>query len=265
MQITAKFSSTCPKCGQYISVGTRVEWSGGARAVHVSCPTASAPERAPAKTTPKPPPAKKEPSIVEAPYASGEKWEPCKRTHLADLTGNVLVAKETKRGWARLRDGAEGAPVVAGTAFVVVGQTSYYESAEQNEDMGDMSGAGWHVTLYLRHATAEEAAPALEKAATAQAKKAAVELRKAQIKELQTLCEAGWRSFDNDAQCPAGSTVELDPGMHGSGRKIAVASEDGLGVAVWCGGYYDDYRWSLHVSRDPRAVALFVALFETVS
>jgi len=38
MVITAKFSSTCPACRQYIAVGDKVEWTRGEKAAHVSCP-----------------------------------------------------------------------------------------------------------------------------------------------------------------------------------------------------------------------------------
>jgi hypothetical protein len=37
MLITAKFASVCPTCGQPINVGSRVEWSRGAKAVHQAC------------------------------------------------------------------------------------------------------------------------------------------------------------------------------------------------------------------------------------
>lgn len=38
MLITAKFNSTCPKCGQYINVGTQVNWEKGQKATHAKCP-----------------------------------------------------------------------------------------------------------------------------------------------------------------------------------------------------------------------------------
>ena len=37
MIIVAKFASTCPCCSQPIAIGSKVEWSRGARAVHVAC------------------------------------------------------------------------------------------------------------------------------------------------------------------------------------------------------------------------------------
>lgn len=42
MQITAKFSSTCPACGGQIDVGATVEWAKGRRATHVTCPVRAA-------------------------------------------------------------------------------------------------------------------------------------------------------------------------------------------------------------------------------
>jgi hypothetical protein len=37
MIITAKFASVCPCCSVRITVGSKVEWSRGAKAVHVAC------------------------------------------------------------------------------------------------------------------------------------------------------------------------------------------------------------------------------------
>lgn len=37
MIITAKFASICPTCSQRIDVGSKVEWSKGAKALHVAC------------------------------------------------------------------------------------------------------------------------------------------------------------------------------------------------------------------------------------
>jgi len=265
MIITARFSSTCPKCGQFIDAGSKVEWSKGSRATHVKCPTATSTPKPKAVSTPKPAVKKSLPSVEAAPYVRGEKWDPCKRAALPDTTGEVRVAKATKRAWASLRDGAVGEPVTEGDALIVVGQIAYYESAEQNEDCGDMSGAGWIVTLYLRRATAEEAAPALAKVAEARAKKEAAALRQAQIKELERICAEGWTSSDDQARRPAGPSMTLETDSRGGARRIAVLSDDGLGVAVWDAGYYDDWRWTLHVSREPRAVELMAILFGATS
>jgi hypothetical protein len=40
MIIIAKFASTCPKCSRAIAIGSKVEWSKGAKASHVTCPAA---------------------------------------------------------------------------------------------------------------------------------------------------------------------------------------------------------------------------------
>lgn len=253
MQITARYSSSCPACGHTIAAGTKVEWSRGAKARHVQCPARIA--------TPAPrPQAPQTPSVEAAPYVRREKWAPCKRAALPDTVGKVRVAGATKRDWAGLREGAVGEPVREGDALVVAAQTAYYESAEDNEDMGDMSGPGWHVTLYLRRATEAEGAPALARAAEANAQRAGAALRAAQIRELRALCERGWGACDDAAIRPAGREIVLDPGVSGSGRTIAILSPEGGAVAVWCGGYYDDYRPTLWVSAEPRAVEVFVAL-----
>jgi hypothetical protein len=266
MIIVAKFSSMCPRCGGSIKAGSQVEWSKGSKAMHAACATGAAPKRAAERhaerRTPSAPAKVEPPSMALAPYIRGEKWEPCKRVRLPDTTGEVRIAEKVKRGsWATPRIGTEGVPVQEGDAFVVVAQTARYESVEDNEDFGDMSGAGWQVTLYLRRATAEEAAPALEKAAAERAKREAAARRKALAKELVHLCQTtGLRGSDDDARRPQGRELELNPGSGGSGREIAVLSEDGAAVAVWHSGYYDDYRQSLAVTRDPRAVEIMIDL-----
>jgi len=43
MQITAKYASTCPKCGAAIVLGSQVEWERDKKAVHVTCPERARP------------------------------------------------------------------------------------------------------------------------------------------------------------------------------------------------------------------------------
>ena len=185
-----------------------------------------------------------------------EKWAPCKRAYLPDWTGKPIVAKSSRAPWASLRSGASGIPVHEGDALTVVSQRAYWESAEQNEDAGDMTGPGWQITLYLRRATEEEALPVQRYEEKARAERDAVALRKALTGELSRLCRAGSVAVDEAAVRPAGQEIQLDPGVHGSGRIIAVLFNGGSSVGVWCSGYYDDYRPSLFVSDDPRAVEI---------
>ena len=255
MVITAKFASVCPCCSQRIHVGSKIEWSKGAPARHTACATMGGTVAPAAKSAPKAAPrAPKTPGVADAPYERMFKGAPCKRAFLPDATSEVLVANGAR--WAHLRSGAQGTAAADGEAFFVVGQTAYYQSAEDADDMGNCDGAGWVVTLYLRRATAEEAAPALARVAERKAAKAASAERKALITELGHLCEAGMRGSDDAARKPAGREIELAAGVHGSGRKVAILSEDGGGVAIWCSGYYDDYRATLSVTRDPQAVAI---------
>lgn len=51
MTITAKYASTCPCCNGSITPGTKVEWSKGSKARHVSCTSASALSQRPAMTS----------------------------------------------------------------------------------------------------------------------------------------------------------------------------------------------------------------------
>lgn len=61
MIVTAKFASVCPCCNARIDVGSKVEWSKGAKARHVTCTctctgaaTTAAPAPAPAPSTSSP-------------------------------------------------------------------------------------------------------------------------------------------------------------------------------------------------------------------
>ncbi len=42
MIITAKFASVCPGCNARIDIGSKVEWTRGAKARHVGCSSAAA-------------------------------------------------------------------------------------------------------------------------------------------------------------------------------------------------------------------------------
>lgn len=277
-QMNARFPGRCTACGQWINVGDKIEWSKGAGAKHVRCapkgaqpketmptaartaPTASyaataKPAKAVASETRKAPAG--DLGVEAAPFVRHEKWEPSKRAAFESRLASEIGRRVVLADKARMVLGRSGETVLAdGGAYLVVGGTGRYESAEQNEDMGDMTGPGWQVTLYLRRATDEEAAPARAEHARADAQRA----RAASIRELERLCEAGMRASDGEAAMPEGRNVEISRGVHGSGRKVAVLSPDGEAVAVWCSGYYDDYRQTLAVSRDPRAVEIVRAL-----
>lgn len=146
--IVAKYNSRCGACGQFIDAGERINFERGKKATHVDCASgAAASKRRDAERverhTPRPAAA---PSVEDAPFVAYEKWEPCKRAFLRSAVGEV-------RRDAKAR--GESLKRLSGV-FVVVSQDAHYQNAEDNEDMGDCSGAGWLVTLYLRRATPEE-------------------------------------------------------------------------------------------------------------
>ena len=51
MTITAKFASICPCCNVRITPGTKVEWTKGSPARHVTCTSSSTTQAAPAYMT----------------------------------------------------------------------------------------------------------------------------------------------------------------------------------------------------------------------
>ena len=149
--LTAKFRSTCVRCGGAIAPGSTIEYEKGQGSWHQTCP---------AKGAAATPAARPAVSVEEAPFEVAEKWEPCKRVYL-DAHIRAAIG-ETRRYVTRGGVSPRGVTSAARKAelgvFVIVGVgPTRYESTEDNEDMGDMSGPGWHVTLYLRRATEEEA------------------------------------------------------------------------------------------------------------
>ena len=58
MEITAKFNSMCPTCGNQISAGEKCEWERGQKAKHIKCPT--------------------DKTIQAGPKKTGQLWEECR-------------------------------------------------------------------------------------------------------------------------------------------------------------------------------------------
>src|SRR5579859_1842706 len=52
-EISARFSSTCPRCQQRIPEGARILWAPGEKATHVSCQLVEAPVAAPIVEAPR--------------------------------------------------------------------------------------------------------------------------------------------------------------------------------------------------------------------
>lgn len=260
MKITAKFASTCPSCGAQITPGTTVEWERGSKAVHVKCPARTA---SPAKTavatavatTVAAPSSADSSANSGAPFTLHERWEPCKRAYLPNACG------ETRRQTNASRVATTGATHPAHGVYVVVSQDGRYESTEDNEDMGDMSGPSWHMVLKCRAATDAEAAPVLAAHAAKEQRIAAKQERERLIKELRKLCETGGYVGD-EPRCPEGETVILQPGVSGNSGLLRAVLISDTSVGVWCYGYYDDYRSSLCVSNSPRAVEIMRSLLQ---
>lgn len=238
MLITAKYAATCATCRQPIRPGQQIEWAKGSPARHTTCGTTSAAADAPAARSALP-------SVTDAPYERREKWEACKRVHLADATG------ETRRVGAKrcaeLRRGATAAALVEGQTLVVVAQRAVYESAKDNEDMGDLSGPGWHVTLYLRLATAAEQATDDARDAAARTAARAVEARRMCLAALERVssapgaeCVSDTGTLPSAAETVARYDVPRGRDRGSSNEPIYVLTA--TTIVRHHGGYYDDYR-----------------------
>lgn len=146
MVITAKFASVCPSCNNRIAVGSKVEWTKGEKAKHVSCPqTSSAPV---AKTERQP----RLPDLVGEKGPYGVAFEGSKHSRDNGIPLGTLV-------WTRM--GAAKVPV----AMVVVGYApARWLSEEHAEDMGHYGmRSGYHGTEYRRAATLLEYATLMGK------------------------------------------------------------------------------------------------------
>jgi len=241
MVITAKFASKCGGCGGTIHAGDKIEWSKGVVPRHARCVKGSV-QKAHATATPKARPvtrAPRRPSFPTEPPEPGAHRIEGRRSDRRDSrydVGSVVHAPKVK-----IEGGGPDRHY-----YTVLAAVMY----PPNEDNGQY---GWVECAWVRASTDEEAAPVAARLTSAAD-------RKAMLAELDTLARAGWTGSDDTAAKPAGREVVLDAGTHGSGRRIALLSEDGGAVAVWCGGYYDDYRPTLEVTRDPRAVEIVTKL-----
>jgi len=250
MQIVAKFSSSCPRCGQAIHVGNKVEWQRGQPARHVTCPARSS------NPTPKPSareafpqkPAEKVPSLDAAPFVVYEKIDACKRPAMEAWVGRMIG--ETRRYARRapeLRKGASGEASLG--LYVVVGHGDWrYQNADDNEDMGDMQGANWSGPLFLRRATAEDVEREKRAEALASAKKSLAMIPgwlERQVRRIE---------HHTEERVPAESwSFSIQATLGGSTTLYVSPSESGDGGWLWLvTSHYDDgaHTWRMPFTRD---------------
>ena len=206
MTITAKYNGFCSSCRSAIRAGDRIEWAQGTRPVHAQCGTAT-----------------KAPKAAKATKAAGTRVG--QSVHIArygERDASVIVGRTLR---------------VSGALVTVVGAEVRYQSASDNEDMGDMQGGGWGATLWTRPATEAETAPILER----EAAKAA---RHANADRLRTITDGMLRQGRRpEAEAEAYASA-ADAWRLQDGARIAVA---GAVVSYWHPGYSDDYRAMLAV------------------
>lgn len=223
MTISAKFPSRCACCGGNIRVGEQIEWTKGSPAVHAGCvgkPIAAAAPKAP-----------------RAPKAAAPK---------VDTTGcQYLSRRSTGRDDGYDVGQVLHAPKIAGGG----GDGHYWTVVKVERKWKDDDTDEWMVACYARPSIPEEFEGPL-------ARRTAKANHEALVKELESLARAGTNYSDAEAIKPTdGREVVINLGAHGSGKIVAVLSEDGA-VSVWCSGFYDDYRQSLQVTRSARAVEI---------
>jgi hypothetical protein len=222
MTIRAKYPGRCSQCGGRIVVGSEIEWSKGSPARHSCCGAPSIAHARTRRTTSAP---RRSSFPATAPEPGAHRVSGRSRGRDDRYTvGQVLHAPKISV--------AGGGP--DGHWYTVLAETWYFEPTR----------AAW-----VRAATDAEAAPG---AARLAAKEQSASLRA----ELVALAQAGTRVDEAEAGSPpAGREVIIQ----GSGREVCRLTEDGS-VALWWDGHYDDYRRSLWITRDPRAVEIMTVL-----
>ena len=157
--MTARFAGTCRNCGGSFRAGTTIRWASGVGSAHQDC-GAAAGTTAPRGTTSPTPARASGPSVQDAPFVTYRREEPCRRAEL-DQRLDAMVGKvqlyQTRP--PQLREGADPSNKSEPGGYVIVGAGPWrYQNAEDNEDMGDMSGPNWSGALYMRRATEQEVA-----------------------------------------------------------------------------------------------------------
>lgn len=241
--ITARFPGQCKACGGSFPAGTQVEWSKGAGSRHVKCQTKAA-SSVPAKVAPA--------GAVEFNIVEDHR-----------RMGKPSFDSEVGRTFRVLRGEHKGKVVT------VLTQRSSYQSAADNEDMGDCMGSGWWLTLGCRLATTEEAAKFATEEAQAKAsegarcrqlaeeratKDAELAAAKARLAEL-TVGMVATESFDASVFAPLvpgevlAVLVKWSEGHQRSTEVVERRATTGEVVYLASTNYSDDDRFTLYAPR----------------
>jgi len=226
--ITSKFPEQCKACGGSFPAGAQIEWSKATGSKHVKCP--------------------------EKRLAAAQGVE---FSVSLDFRGYGKPGTDSEVGRTfRIASGPN-----KGKVATVLTQRASYQSEEDNEDMGDMRGGGWHAHLGCRLATAEETAKLEAEEAAEQAKqddaraakeaaKAAIEAEKAKVEQLTTgLVRTD--SFDSSVLATAPS-VTVATWTEGASHYVRVDERravSGEVVYVMHAHDYDDDRTVLYAPR----------------
>lgn len=227
MVIRAKYNGRCNICGKRIQAGEEIEWTKADGAAHLACARGEAKEAA------------------EVQKYNGPTYELCGGSGYGCkgwTKGDVIRASAKRR---------EQDPACPEWLYIISAKRSYVREDGLSFGVGDDSG--YYYTATARAATESEYTPAAERHAREEAVRAATVARAAAMKEVEALCRAGEYAGDDDAPIPAGTQIVAREGVQGSGREVIVIGDDGS-VSWWCSGHYDDYRRSLYVTRDVRAL-----------
>jgi hypothetical protein len=220
--ITAKYPGWCPKCGQKISVGSKILWNRGEKPVHATCPSGASRPSPQGQATPHTQTAP-EPGAIDI------------RAIRRGRADRHFQAGSTIYGPKIQQPG--GGP--DGHYYTVISSTLY----PPEEDIGEHD---WVERAWVRPATDAEAAPLHEK----MSKQSALE---GLVSELLSIVRAG-ESLGDVAQ-PAGRVYTIHPGVGGSGKELLIWAYDGA-VYLWKSGHHDDYIRSCWVTHSERAAEI---------
>jgi hypothetical protein len=221
MTITSKYAGKCRKCGAWLPAGTKIEWSKGSGATCAGGCKSGSKSAAPAKR----------PSQPSSPSKAGQCVESDGITVLIRRLGFDSGKPDPTRELGRTYRAGKRAGAVAGQLVTVVGCVRSYMSRSDAEDMASYEDAGWTLHEYVRAASEEEAAPALEAERLAAEKKAAAEKVEADKKAAEAASWEALRAHYAGLVCLDGYGHQL---IAARGDRIADASTERGLYTVHC-------------------------------
>jgi hypothetical protein len=143
---------------------------------------------------------------------------------------------------------------MAGQIVACVGASRRYEDAETNEDCGDMRGASWYLTLYVRPATEDQSNTVVAAEKIAAEKAEAEASRKAMATELDHIVRVAANHTADMPPRDGTTTARWSKGLRLAGSETYYVVD---GLTWYVESSYDDcHQWCVTSVRAAELVAL---------